>query len=368
MSQPEPEPVPEPEPTGAAEPWSNSSLGDFYPEWGWNVTGEGEPEPEAEPSFGPCVQGVLVALAVLIIVVGSVGNSLVIIVIGKMRAGRTVTEVFLTSLAVADLLVCMVCSPLLVVGILVHSGHTGVSYRVEQFLFYFSSVASIFNLTAIALDRYDAVLHPMSRRLTLQRCRPVLVLIWALSAAVAVVIYFMPSEYEFIVLAICFAFPFAAMVISYARILSAAKAAERRAAGNKESSRTNTSKTDKTVKMVIIVVVVFAVSWIPSLISRLLKYVVQMTPEELSVMEVTACLIAYGGSALNFLVYAFMSRRFKIGMSQLFRCHRFIRKVNPADDDIGKTRMNSAMMVTVQNANTTKPIAAIDEKQIYQLD
>ena len=118
------------------------------------------------------------------------------------------TDIFLVSLAVADLLVCLICSPLLVVGILVHSGHTGVSYKVEQFLFYFSSAASIFNLTAIALDRYDAVLHPMSRRLTLQRCRPVLLGIWALSAAIAVVIHFMPSQYEFIVLAVCFALPF----------------------------------------------------------------------------------------------------------------------------------------------------------------
>ncbi|XP_022087559.1 substance-K receptor-like isoform X2 [Acanthaster planci] len=286
----------------------------------------------------------------------------------SLKCGRTVTDVFLTSLAVADLLVCIICSPLLVVGILVHSGHTGVSYNVEQFLFYFSSAASIFNLTAIALDRHDAVLHPMSRRLTLPRCRPVLAGVWALSAAVAVVVYFMPAQFEFIVLALCFAFPFVAMVISYARILRVAKAAERRAASHQGgSSGKDGSKTDKTVKMVVIVVAVFTVSWIPSLISRLLKYVVTMTPDEKSVMEVTACLIAYGGSALNFLVYAFMSRRFKIGLAQLFRCHRFIQRVSPtADDDIGKTRFH-ATMATVQHT-ATAPQDALKDGSAFRSD
>ncbi|XP_071808777.1 galanin receptor type 1-like [Asterias amurensis] len=341
MSLPEPEPEPElsPEP----EPWPNMSMLSAFPE---PENGSSEPIPEAEPSFGPCVQGVLVSLAVLIIIVGSVGNMLVIIVIGRMRTGRTVTEIFLTSLAVADLTVCMICSPLLVVGIIVHSGHTGASYQVEQFLFYFSSVASIFNLMVIALDRHDAILHPMSRRFTLQRCKPLLCFVWLLSASIAVIIHFIPQNFEVIVLAICFVFPFAAMIISYTRILRVAKAAARKAAGSdlKETTTTSSSgqpnkegKMDKTVKMVVIVVVFFAVSWIPSLISRLLKYVVVMTPEASSFMEVTACLIAYGGSALNFLVYAFMSRRFKVGLSQLFGCSRFLRKIDPCDGDIGKT-------------------------------
>ena len=84
MSLPEPEPEPElsPEP----EPWPNMSLLSAFPE---PENGSSEPIPEAEPSFGPSVQGVLVSLAVLIIIVGSVGNMLVIIVIGRMRTGKT---------------------------------------------------------------------------------------------------------------------------------------------------------------------------------------------------------------------------------------------------------------------------------------
>ena len=69
--------------------------------------------------------------------------------------------------------------------------------------------------------------------------------------------------------------------------------------------------------MVIIVVVVFIVSWIPSIISRLLKYVAECSQAAMASMEVSACLIAYAGSALNFVVYACMSRRFQVGLMEV---------------------------------------------------
>ncbi|XP_071483628.1 QRFP-like peptide receptor [Diadema antillarum] len=354
--EPEPEYEPEPEPettagllgiSGEPEPGGEWITGWAEPET-WAEASAG-PEPLAEPTMGMCAQVILSLLAAVILLVGCVGNVLVIVVIMRMKVDRTVTELFLVSLAVADLFVCLICTPLIIVGITVHQGHTGVSYSVEQVMFYFSSVASILSLTAIALDRHDAVIHPMSRRLNVHRSKQVIVLLWAVSSGVALTIYFIPPQYEFGVLAVFFVVPFVFMVACYYRILKVARmAAERAKQGNPDVKKNakSTVRQDKTLQMVIVVLVVFVISWVPSLISRLLKYTVDLTPGELANMEVTACLIAYAGSALNFVVYAFMSRKFQRGLMQLTGCQRFSRKINPAElnrSDVGKTCINLAV-------------------------
>eukprot|EP00057_Strongylocentrotus_purpuratus_P004317 XP_003728454.1 PREDICTED: galanin receptor type 1-like [Strongylocentrotus purpuratus] len=345
-SEPEPEPESEPEPepemiigTMEPEPWITGILfGEPFPEF------SSEPVAEPEPTMNFCAQVILALIAAIILVVGSIGNALVIAVISRMKVDRTVTELFLLSLAVADLFVCVICTPLIIIGITVHQKHTGVSYIVEQVMFYFSSVASILSLSAIALDRHDAVIHPMSRRLNIQRSKQVLVVIWLISSAAAVTIYFIPQNYEFGVLAVFFIVPLVFMVACYYRIVRVARQSASRVrraseAGLKKSTKTP-ARTDKTLRMVIIVLVIFVISWVPSLISRLLKYTMPMTEGEKAAMEVTACLIAYAGSALNFVVYAFMSRRFQRGLVTLLGCQRYFNRkvdIDKPKSDIGKT-------------------------------
>ena len=95
------------------------------------------------------------------------------------------------------------------------------------------------------------------------------------------------------------------MIVCYYRILKRAKDSEKKVMKKeldaKDTKPSNSgNRTDKTVRMVIIVVLVFIVSWIPSIISRLVKYLVACSPAAIASMEVSACLAAYAGSALNF--------------------------------------------------------------------
>ncbi|XP_054773167.2 galanin receptor type 1-like [Lytechinus pictus] len=361
----EPYSEPEPEPESEPEPEPETIMGSMEPEpW---ITGmlsgepfaeiSSEPVAEPEPTMNFCVQVILALIAAIILVVGTVGNALVIAVISRMRADRTVTELFLLSLAIADVFVCVICTPLIIVGITVQQGHTGVSYIVEQVMFYFSSVASILSLSAIALDRHDAVIHPMSRRLNIQRSKQVLVVIWLISSAAAVTIFFIPQKYEFAVLAVFFIVPLVFMVACYYRIVRVARQAASRVRKASEAGMRKTTKSpprmDKTLRMVIVVLVIFVISWLPSLISRLLKYTMPMTAGQKATMEVTACLIAYAGSALNFVVYAFMSRKFQRGLITLLGCQRYFnRKVDPdtkPKSDIGKTCIHLAVEVPVDD-------------------
>ncbi|XP_071952926.1 prolactin-releasing peptide receptor-like [Antedon mediterranea] len=278
-----------------------------------------EPEPTSEPEFTDTVQWILVVIAVIFIIVGTIGNSLVILTIVRMT-NRSITEIFLTSLAVADLLVCIACIPLLIVGITVHSGHTGFSYILEQQIFYSSSVASILNLTAVAIDRHDVIMNPMNRKITVKRCKYVLVAVWAISLLVAVVIYFIPSKYEWILLGLFLFTPLYLMIHCYVKVLKKAKESAEKVLSEKSNGGATKKKgrVDKTVRMVVVIVVMFCVSWIPSLIVRFLKYTIDIEDLLLAVLEISSCLVAYGGSSLNFLVYAFMSRKFKNTMMQMF--------------------------------------------------
>ena len=69
-------------------------------------------QPLTFDSFAYHLETVLVSIVyILTFIFGSVGNSLVIAVILKYRRMRSVTNIFLLSLAVADLLLVLVCVP-----------------------------------------------------------------------------------------------------------------------------------------------------------------------------------------------------------------------------------------------------------------
>lgn len=91
-SEPEPEPESEPEPepemimgTMEPEPWITGILfGEPFPEF------SPEPVAEPEPTMNFCAQVILALIAAIILVVGSIGNALVIAVISRMKVGMCV--------------------------------------------------------------------------------------------------------------------------------------------------------------------------------------------------------------------------------------------------------------------------------------
>lgn len=132
-------------------------------------------------------------------------------------------------------MVCLACSPLLIIGVLRLNGHTGINYLAEQVIFYFASVASILNLTAIAIDRYDAVTNATKRRLDACISYQLLVVIWATSGLVAAIIFMIRQEYEIILLAAVFFGPFTIMLFIYRKILSTAAKSAKLASKGKSS-------------------------------------------------------------------------------------------------------------------------------------
>ncbi|XP_035531241.1 cholecystokinin receptor type A [Morone saxatilis] len=124
---------------------------------------ESEQEPSPEPQ--DINQTVRIVLYSLIFLLSVLGNSLIIAVLVRNRRMRTVTNLFLLSLSISDLMVSLVCIPFTLIPNLMRDFvfGTGICKLVMYFMGVSVSV-STFNLVAISLERYSAICNPLTSR------------------------------------------------------------------------------------------------------------------------------------------------------------------------------------------------------------
>ncbi|XP_039996314.1 cholecystokinin receptor type A [Xiphias gladius] len=120
-------------------------------------------DPSPEPK--DINQTVRIVLYSLIFLLSVLGNSLIIAVLVRNRRMRTVTNLFLLSLAVSDLMVSLVCIPFTFIPNLMRDFIFGTC--ICKLVMYFMGVSvsvSTFNLVAISLERYSAICNPLTSR------------------------------------------------------------------------------------------------------------------------------------------------------------------------------------------------------------
>lgn len=141
--------------------------------------------PRRSPVFIPvCVTYLTIFL------VGVLGNSLTCAVILRYRVMQTPTNYYLLSLAVSDLLVLLLGMPLELYDMWQNYpfllGEGGCYFKT--FLFETVCFASILNVTALSVERYVAVVHPLKVRhmTTRAHVKRVIFLLWLMSMLCAV--------------------------------------------------------------------------------------------------------------------------------------------------------------------------------------
>ncbi|XP_042315829.1 neuromedin-U receptor 1 [Sceloporus undulatus] len=121
----------------------------------------------------------------LIFVVGAMGNALTCLVIIRHRFMRTPTNYYLFSLAVSDLLVLLLGMPLEIYEMWSNYpfllGSSGCCFKT--LLFEAVCFASILNVTALSVERYIAVVHPLKAKyvVTKNHAKRVIITVWVLS-------------------------------------------------------------------------------------------------------------------------------------------------------------------------------------------
>ncbi|MEE6523202.1 hypothetical protein FKM82_021969, partial [Ascaphus truei] len=132
---------------------------------------------------------VRILLYSIIFLLSVFGNTLIIIVLVMNKRLRTVTNSFLLSLAVSDLMVAVVCIPFTLIPNLMGNFIFGeVICRAAAYFMGLSVSVSTFNLVAIAIERYSAICNPLKSRVwqTRSHAYRVIAATWILSIIIMI--------------------------------------------------------------------------------------------------------------------------------------------------------------------------------------
>ncbi|KAK9881624.1 hypothetical protein WA026_016494 [Henosepilachna vigintioctopunctata] len=128
------------------------------------------------------VQVLFLLVYTSIFILGIFGNVLVIYVVLKNKAMQTVTNLFITNLALSDILLCIFAVPF--TPIYTFLGKWIFGSLICHSLTYVQSISvyiSTLTLTSIAIDRYLVIIYPFHPRMKLTTCIIIICVIWAVS-------------------------------------------------------------------------------------------------------------------------------------------------------------------------------------------
>ena len=263
----------------------------------------------------------LASVNVLFSLIGIFGNTLVIVVVARNRHVHTVTNTFITSLALADLLACLVAQPMN--AAFLYGLSPNPAYGTTRKTFSFVSVlASISNLVAVTVDRYIAIVSPMTYHLraTFKNATILLCVIWLVSLALGI-----PSGVETSVARITVCYTLALVIIIvpiYVRIYTIARRQARviaRQVGHFEKDlQTKSDRENIAAKTIGSVLAVFIICWLPVLVTPLIfRY--SMNTRNVRRALKWAQTLALCSSAINPVIYSLKMQIFRKELRKIFR-------------------------------------------------
>ncbi|XP_077495840.1 orexin receptor type 2-like [Amblyomma americanum] len=290
----------------------------------------------------------LIGLHVAVFVVGLVGNCLVCVAVYRNQSMRTVTNYFIVNLAVADFLVILVCLPPTVLWDVTETWFFGAALcKIVLYLQCVSVSVSVLTLTFISLDRWRAICRPL-RSQGSPGARVAIGTIWIVSCLVMLpelvvmdtrrgpvagalyltdCAYTWPqgytSVYQLCLVVLLYVVPCALMSAAYYQM---ARVLWRMPALHEAGSLTGTQPPPQTLarrkaaKMLIAVVSLFALCYLPVHTLNLLRYTTELPQTPLmSVASLLSHWLCYFNSAINPIVYNFMSGKFRKEYNKSFR-------------------------------------------------
>lgn len=131
------------------------------------------------------VQTMFFMLYTTIFVLGIFGNVLVCYVVFRNKAMQTVTNLFITNLALSDILLCILAVPFTPLYTFLGKWVFGsVICHLVPSAQGISVYISTLTLTSIAIDRFFVIIYPFHPRMKLSTCIIIIVVIWLFSISV----------------------------------------------------------------------------------------------------------------------------------------------------------------------------------------
>ena len=129
---------------------------------------------------------VFIMLYAVIFLLGVSGNTLVVYVVVRNKTMQTITNIFITNLAVSDILMCLLAIPFTPLGYFLNSWMFGeVLCHIVPMSQAISVYVSTLTSTAIAVDRYFVIVYPFKPRMKVFVCLLMIVAIWIISISIS---------------------------------------------------------------------------------------------------------------------------------------------------------------------------------------
>ncbi|XP_070556255.1 orexin receptor type 2-like [Ptychodera flava] len=306
----------------------------------------------------------------IVFLLALIGNILVCYAVLRNPQMRTVTNYYIVNLSVADILVSLICLPITVVFDVTETWYFGnLACKLIPYFQVISMSVSVLTLSAIAVDRYFAICRPLMFKSTAKRTLTIILVIWLVSFLIpipqAIVYETRPaadanrtaSEYIFMtkcfeigwfgtlqqkiyhiaLVMVIYLIPLILIGVAYIMVCLQLWASipgfdesknQQHDANGSGANRTTVSQLKsrrKVAKMLIIVVVLFAICYLPLHILNILRQfplfvVVHAARDSFHIPFLVAHWLAFANSAVNPIVYNFLSAKFRKEFKAAFTC------------------------------------------------
>ncbi|MGH0151992.1 UNVERIFIED_CONTAM: hypothetical protein FKN15_021778 [Acipenser sinensis] len=270
----------------------------------------------------------MAGLYCMVCVLGLAGNSLVIAIILHLDKMKTVANIYIFNLAVADGLF-MLGLPFLALQMFLNRWIFGsFMCKLVMILDGINQFTSVFCLTVMSVDRYLAVVHPIrfSKWRSPNVAKIVSIILWFFSflpvipmgiysrVEFSLCVFVLPAPYEtwsaaFMIYTFVLGFALPFIVISLCYILLVVRL--RTALINPYTREAEVSE-KRVTKMVVTVVLVFAICWLPFYIMNFCFLLMPLaTTLSLTRLFEFVVLLSYSNSCANPILYACLSTNFR---------------------------------------------------------
>ncbi|XP_032476193.1 melatonin-related receptor [Phocoena sinus] len=294
-----------------------------------------------QPDYPPALIIFMFCAMVITIVVDLIGNSMVILAVSKNKKLRNSGNIFVVSLSVADMLVAVYPYPLMLHAMAIGGWDLSkLQCQMVGFITGLSVVGSIFNIVAIAINRYCYICHSLQyeRIFSVRNTCIYLVVTWIMTVlAVLPNMYIGTIEYDprtytcifnylnnsaFAVTIVCIHFVLPLLIVGfcYMRIWTKVLAVRDQAGQNPDNQLAEV----RNFLTMFVIFLLFAGCWCPI---NVLTVLVAVSPKEMAGkvpnwLYLAAYFVAYFNSCLNAVIYGLLNENFRREYFTIFHAMR----------------------------------------------
>ncbi|KPJ02118.1 PREDICTED: prolactin-releasing peptide receptor-like [Papilio xuthus] len=292
------------------------------------------------------IQGVFCVIYTIIFVLGLLGNLLVCFVVLRNKAMQTVTNLFITNLALSDILLCIFAVPFTPLYSFRGSWNWGsLLCHVMPFAQGCSVYISTLTLMSIAIDRFFVIIYPFRPRMKVETCITVIIMIWTFAITVTMPYAIYMTYYDLDIGRFCeetwpteklrrvfgsvtsilqFVLPFIVIAFCYTCVSFKLNDRAKAKAVSKNTRKEEFDKNRKrrTNQMLIAMVTIFGLSWLPLNVINLCNdyYIYAIHLKYYFLIFFIGHVIAMSSTCYNPFIYAWMNENFRKEFKQLIPC------------------------------------------------